>query len=256
MAECLLSRPARDAWRSIRRAVLDRMSVAYLVSDRIEPDPPWPVIAEATRAGSRVVVHANPSVLPRAYVVPRATVVPDHAGVMLTSFVDVDPREAVLMSHDPLSAVAPGPRQSFEAARWLSADPDRPALCVTTEAPGLLVIADTRMPGWTARVDGQPAAVLRGNFAQRVIALPAPGRHTVAQQYRPPGLAVGCVISLASVLAWGSFCGVVAIRAALRRRRKLENGARPLMILNAPHFHSTPRARTGLMVVGDRDRRT
>ncbi len=33
--------------------------------------------------------------------------------------------------------------------------------------PGLLVVADSWMPGWTARVDGVPVPILRGNHAQR-----------------------------------------------------------------------------------------
>ena len=58
------------------------------------------------------------------------------------------------------------------------------------------------MPGWTATVDGRPAPVLRGNYAQRVIPLPEPGRHDIVMEYHPPGLILGCLISLGSVLAW------------------------------------------------------
>ena len=36
MAERLMSRPAKDDWRRIRQAVFDRMSVDFLVSDRVE----------------------------------------------------------------------------------------------------------------------------------------------------------------------------------------------------------------------------
>ena len=87
------------------------------------------------------------------------------------------------MTVDPLAGLASGPRQPFTAAEWTSNDPDRPALFVTTQAPGLLVVADTWMPGWTATVDGRPAPVLRGNYAQRVDralrARPARHRHGI-----------------------------------------------------------------------------
>ena len=62
-------------------------------------------------------------------------------------------------------------RQPFTPAEWATHDPDHPVLRVTTDAPGLLVVADTWMPGWSALVDGLPAPVLRGNHAQRVIPL-------------------------------------------------------------------------------------
>ncbi len=140
--------------------------------------------------------------MPRAYVVPRATVLPDHPDLVLSSFADLDPRTGVVMTVDPLAGLASGPRQPFTDAEWTSNDPDRPALFVTTEAPGLLVLADSWMPGWTATVDGRPAPVVRGNYAQRVIPLSEPGRHVIAMEYHAPGLLLGCAISLVSTMAW------------------------------------------------------
>src|SRR5262249_12013957 len=155
---------AKDAWRQIRQAVFDRMSVTHLVSDRVESDTCWPVAAEGIRNGSPFVIQRNPTAMPRAYVVPRATILPEHAGVMLTSLGEFKPHLSVLMSRDPLGSLQPDPRQPFTAAEWASTDPDRPAFFVTTCAPGLLVIAETWMPGWTATVDGRPTPVLRGNY--------------------------------------------------------------------------------------------
>jgi hypothetical protein len=171
----------------------------------------------------------------------------------LTSFVDIDPRQSVLMSHDPLRSLPASARQPFTAARWVVADPDCPALAVTTEAPGLLVVADTWMPGWSARVDGKPAAVLRGNHAQRVIALPEPGRHTIVMQYRPPGLLTGCAISLVSFAAWGLFCGFVTFRS--RSRPRDTGAAEPLH--RSPFLsnlrHSGPNVRRVSALVGGSD---
>ena len=65
--------------------------------------------------------------MPRAYVVPRATVLPDHPGVLVSSLAGLDPRESVIMTADPLAGVAPGPRQAFKPVVWTSFDPDRPA---------------------------------------------------------------------------------------------------------------------------------
>ncbi len=47
-AELLMSEPVDHFERAVRQAVFDRMSVAYLVSDRFEPDPGWPVVAQGT----------------------------------------------------------------------------------------------------------------------------------------------------------------------------------------------------------------
>ena len=202
MSERLLSRSAKDAWRRIRQAVFDRMSVTHVVSDRVESDPGWPVADEGRWDNSPLVIQRNPTAMPRAYVVPRATILPDHAGVVLTSFSDLDPHATVLMSADPLGPLPPGPRQPFTPVEWTSTDPDRPALRATTRAPGLLVVADTWMPGWTATVDGRPAPVLRGNHAQRVIPLPEIGDHTIVMEYTPPGFRVGLMITVCSFVVW------------------------------------------------------
>ncbi len=202
MSERRLSPEARAAWRRIRRAVLDRMGVAFLVSDRVEADPPWPVAAEGTSNGSRFVIQRNPSAMPGAYVVPGATVLPDQPGVVLPALAELDPRRTVVMPSDPMAGLPPGPRQPFAEASWISTDPDRPTFRVDTEAPGLLVITSTWMPGWSATIDGQPAPVLRGDLAHRVVPLPIPGRHVVAIRYRPPGLAAGLALSIVSTLLW------------------------------------------------------
>jgi uncharacterized membrane protein YfhO len=83
---------------------------------------------------------------------------------------------------------------------------------VFTEAPGLLVMADTWLPGWSAQVDGRPAPIFRGNHAQRVIPLEQSGRHTIILRYSPPGLALGCALTAISALAWGAFCGIMVVR--------------------------------------------
>jgi hypothetical protein len=223
MAERRMSREARDAWRRIRQAVFDRMSVGFLVSDRVESDPAWSVAADGPWHGRRFVIQRNPTAMPRAYIVPRATVLPDHPDVVLSAFAGLDPRESVVMSVDPLAGRDPNARQPFTVAEWTSADRDRPALLVTTRASGLLVVADTWMPGWTATVDGRPAPVLRGNHAQRVIALPGPGRHEIVMSYHPPGLVLGCVMSIVSTLAWGL---MLILTSGIRRlRHSIHSGA-------------------------------
>ncbi len=53
MAERLMSKPVQESWRRVRQAVFDRMSVAYLVSDRVELDPGWPVVHRDARGSRR-----------------------------------------------------------------------------------------------------------------------------------------------------------------------------------------------------------
>jgi hypothetical protein len=72
---------------------------------------------------------------------------------------------------------------------------------------GLLVLSDQWYPGWTATVDGKPAAILRGDVALRAVAL-SPGAHRIRFRYQPRwplnGLAVfALTVAVAAVLALG-----------------------------------------------------
>ncbi len=203
-----LSAPLR---RRVSQAVLDRMGVALLVSDRPDPQASWPVVAAGKDSGNSFLVYGNPTAMPRAYVVPSAWPAPDNASTVgLMPW--VDPREAVLMAHDPLGDSLSGPRQRFTPAEYQEIGPDQIAVRVTNEAPGLLVVADTWIPGWSATLDGHPAPILRGNHAQRVIPLPHAGRHRVEMRYEPPGLAAGLAVTVASSLAWLVVSAVVLAR--------------------------------------------
>ena len=130
------------------------MGVAFLVADHVDPDAPWPLLAAGRWRGDSFAIHCNTTAMPRAYVVPRAVVAPDDPATVLSTFRHVDPRAAVLMARDPLGPS--GVRQPFTPAEWASDDPDRIVVRVETEAPGLLVVGDTWMPGWTA-LDRRPS---------------------------------------------------------------------------------------------------
>lgn len=190
------------AWyrQQAQQAVLDRMNVALLVTDRPLADAPWPVASEGQRHGVPFVIYRNPTALPRAYVVPGVAVAPDDAdAVVRLGF--LPGAEVVLLPVDPLAGVT-GPRQPFTPAQYRALTPDRVQIQVRTEAPGLLVVADTASAGWTATLDGRPAPILTGNRAQRVLVLPGPGQHTVVMTYQPPGLAAGRALTLLATALW------------------------------------------------------
>ena len=76
-------------------------------------------------------------------------------------------------------------------------------------APGVLVLADTYFPGWTATVDGVPAPIAPVNLAQRGVPL-SPGRHHVVFDYHDSALRYGKLLSL---------CGLLGVLALLFLRR-------------------------------------
>jgi hypothetical protein len=70
------------------------------------------------------------------------------------------------------------------------------------DGDGYLVVRSSFARGWTAFVDGIPAAVWRANGKHRAVAVPT-GRHQVALRYEPPGLGLGLAMSGLSWVAFG-----------------------------------------------------
>jgi hypothetical protein len=83
-------------------------------------------------------------------------------------------------------------------------------LDVTFEKPGWLLVADTYYPGWVAAVDGVPAPILHGDYAFRVVAVPA-GAHTVVFDYQPSSLRLGLWLTGLGVLL-AMLLGLAAFR--------------------------------------------
>lgn len=70
--------------------------------------------------------------------------------------------------------------------------------------PSLVVVAQSWARGWRATVNGQPALVLRANHAFQAVEVPA-GRHEVVLEYRDRRLAVGAMLSLATLAGCGGW---------------------------------------------------
>ena len=69
---------------------------------------------------------------------------------------------------------------------------------VDTERATVVVLRDAYAPGWSARVDGMEAPVLRADGRHRAVPVPA-GRSEVVLRYHPPGLAGGLIIASLSI---------------------------------------------------------
>lgn len=81
----------------------------------------------------------------------------------------------------------------------------------TADGPGSFIVRDRNLPGWTANVDGQPAA---SNGFWHQVEL-GPGSHRVEFSYSPPGLRTGSILALATALLLGLAWFVVSRRRAV-----------------------------------------
>ena len=174
-------------------ALLRVMGVTHVASDR-----PW---TDGEEIGDwrlkAATLYRLPDALGRAWGVPAARQV--DANEMLAALADptFDPTAEVLLEQ-PISGVqSPAPSIGYQMT--LQDSPNQVTIRAVLDAPGYLVLADTWSPGWRATVDGEPAEVLRANYAFRAIWLDT-GEHNVEMVYHPTIALVGAAISL-TVLA-------------------------------------------------------
>lgn len=213
----------RRRYDTVRVAVLERMNTTFLINDEPLDRLGWPRVP--VPGDDRAALYENPDPLPRAHVVPRVEIHSDDASTV-HRFPAINPREAVLMRTDPLRT--PGSaRQPFTPARCERPAPDRVRVQVTTREPGLLVIRDTWMPGWTARGNEQLLPILRGDRAWRVIPLPDAGSHRIEMTYHPPALARAAAITAAGGGAWLALLFLVGREREPRPRGNPARGEGP-----------------------------
>jgi hypothetical protein len=121
---------------------------------------------------------------------------------------DFDPRREVVLEDTPAGRYLPHAIQPPSPGIVRRDGPTRIEVTTETTAPGLLVLAESCFPGWTASVDHRPVRILCANVLTRAVELP-PGRHVVRFDYRAPGLAAGLAATAGALAA----CALLLARA-------------------------------------------
>jgi hypothetical protein len=145
----------------------------------------------------------NREAYPRGFMVYRAEVAPDEAAAARRV---ADPQfrpDRVAVVERPVPGVPPPTAGEplpawtpiFGAYRTTSLDL---AVEVVAARPGVLVLGEVYYPSWKVLVDGQPAELLRVDYALRGVAL-GPGPHVVAMAVEDQPLARGGAISLTAL---------------------------------------------------------
>lgn len=151
--------------------------------------------------------------VPRAYIVPGATVERDPAKVLSRlSSPEFDPLKEVILERPLPVAANRNFRSRAEITRYTN---HHLAIQASLDSMGVLVLADSFYPGWEVSVDGEKKEILRANLFFRGVAL-SPGEHLVEFRYRPRSFRIGLIISMATLC--GVVIGSVVILAARRKR--------------------------------------
>jgi hypothetical protein len=115
-----------------------------------------------------------------------------------------------------LPALAPS--RTRGAAKVVESEPGLLRLRVQLKGSpsGMLVVSQADVPGWRARIDGQPAPLYRAYGLVQALVVP-PGTHEVILEYWPESFALGRAISLATLALVAGAVGWASIRVKQRR---------------------------------------
>ena len=200
--------PAR--WRAFRRFAVTHAVITPPLTDADAAG------AEAAVAGGREVRRDADGAL-RVFLVPHTP----WARFATTVSRAASEAEAIGLTvasaaRGEMAVVLEGPARPAPAAgSVLAIERGVDYVRIVAEAPseGLLVVADSWWPGWTARVDGRPVTILRADAIVRAVAWPA-GRHILEMDYRPREIAVGGAVSAAAAILLAGMALVGRLSAA------------------------------------------
>jgi hypothetical protein len=204
---------------TLQRPLFDLTGARYLLVDAAA-DRTTTALPDARLLAERdgVRIYENPRAMPRAWWAPRAVVVADEADVLpALATGQIDVRRTIVLDRPPASGFLGADGDATGTVTFVADDPERVVLRVRAPARGFLFLADTSYPGWTVRVDGRPAELLRADYTFRAVEVPA-GESEVVFAYRPPSLRWGAALSLAGL--------VVALALGWTRRKPTSREAR------------------------------
>ena len=189
--------PERFEWH-----LLDITAARFLIvdrtADRTSSAPPGRL--QLRYENDRIRVYENLSADPRAYFVPRVSVVPAERRLRMLAKGVADPRRVALVEKEPHSKFRGASARGRGTVEFVDDEPERVVLSGRAEQAGFVFLADQYASGWTARVNGEPVEILRANHAFRLVQVPQ-GESEVVFAYRPRGLWPGAAVSLATAIA-------------------------------------------------------
>ncbi len=208
-------------WLGARLIVLDgqlppdQLPLLAELGCEVEPQP---------FAAGDVWAYRNRSALPRARLLSSWQPAPPAAAGGLGSFLDriqsgaIDVSQVVHLDRAPepapVAVASPLPVPQF-----VEDGLDRVVVRTGAATPAVLVLADMNAPGWTVRVDGNPAELLTADLALRAVALPA-GEHTVEFAYRDGSYRRGLALTVVGVIATLSLVALSFVPSGMLARRR------------------------------------
>ena len=144
-------------------------------------------------------LYRVPDALPRVFLARHAQVLSDDEALRRIYEPEIVAGTSAWLapvSEPPIASAPPGRAGTCTLESYRN---NRLVAVCTAQERGLAVFVEQYDRGWHATVDGRPARLLRANLIMRALSLEA-GMHRIVLEFRTPGLGVGALISVFSLL--------------------------------------------------------
>jgi hypothetical protein len=173
--------------------IIRLLNVKYVLTTRPLPNAGYTLVYD-----DDIKIYRNERVLPRAFLVPHARVIPDRAA-LLAQMQEFDPTREVLLEQDP--GVANAATCAYAPVTIAKYSGNEVIIKSEQACAGWLVLTDSYFPGWLAFIDEKETALYRADYNFRAVYVPA-GAHTIRFKYSPVSFRAGAI---------GSFLGVMML---------------------------------------------
>ena len=145
----------------------------------------------------RLSLQRIPRFVPKAYIVRKLKFVPESEAINYLASKNFNPKSEAIITKGKSESFSSGKgKDTVEIAEY---KPERIVINTTLNSPGVLVMSENALPGWSVYVDGNQQKMLTVNICFRAVKLDK-GTHEVVWKYTTPGLKLGTVISGITIL--------------------------------------------------------
>ncbi|MBC7265173.1 MAG: oligosaccharide flippase family protein [Chloroflexi bacterium] len=190
---------------SLDSPLLDALNVKYILTTQEITNPNYTLVYDG-----EIRVYRNDDVLPRAFAIYNARVIPDEMqrAQILHTF---DPRKFVVLEENPGTEYMAGSTRPWEPVNIERYGINEVMIQATLPVTGFVVLSDSYFASWptfhtwkaydlpAGARDEQELTIYRANGNFRAVALP-PGAHTIHFKYTPFSAKLGLYVSFVSLV--------------------------------------------------------
>jgi hypothetical protein len=149
-------------------------------------------------------IYENNKVLPKAFVVSTAKIIPDKNEILREMGSDeFNPEKYIILEERPLTLGEEPGSSIGSTVKVVEYSSQHVNVSANLTGKGFLFLSDVYYPGWKAYVDGKEEKILRANYIFRALYLDK-GQHEIEFKYAPNSFKAGLIITVVCLIICAS----------------------------------------------------